>query len=80
MLLPTKHLPANRSLIFVGGELLSHLDVPKTVSRLWEDTRLRMGEDATRRISYDWFILALDFLFIIGSVILTDGLLARTSP
>ncbi len=37
MILPTKHLRADRSLIAVGGEVLGMLGESKTVSRLWEE-------------------------------------------
>lgn len=48
-------------MLTVGGEILGLLDRPRTVSSLWE--AMRAGKDRTRRLSYDWFVLALDFFF-----------------
>ena len=77
MILPTKGLAADRALLSVGGEVLRRLDQPKTVSRLWEQMRHRQSSllDA---IPYDWFLLSLDMLFIVGAVELADGRLRRT--
>ena len=61
MILPAKHLSAERALLSVGGHLLEHLDVPQTVSSLWDSVRARRETDDPRApISYDWFILELD--------------------
>lgn len=77
MILPTKGLAVDRALLSVGGEVLRRLDQPKTVSRLWEQMRHRQSSllDA---IPYDWFLLSLDMLFIVGAVELADGRLRRT--
>ncbi len=75
MILPTKFLPAERSLIFIGGEALREIKHgPRTVSEVWEGVR------ASRRaagvvIGFDWFTLALTFLFATGMVEIRDGLL-----
>lgn len=72
MILPTKHLPPRRSLLGVGGLLVQQLERPRTVTSLWDAVRLipEIG-------SFDRFILALDFLFAIGAISLSDGLLSR---
>jgi hypothetical protein len=62
MILPTKFLPAERSLIHVGGEVLVVLkDEPQTVSSAWD--RLRSVE---RRypLSFDWFAHAPVFGYV----------------
>ena len=78
MILPTKHIRAERALIGIGGELLGLLREPMTVSRLWDEIRARrtIAEPAAP-IRYDWFVLALDFLFMIGALEMRRGLLSR---
>jgi hypothetical protein len=68
MVLPTKHLPLNRSLFALGAELLVMLDEPRTVSGLWSmlQNRRKSGDETT--LTFDWFVLSLDFLFVIGAV------------
>jgi hypothetical protein len=74
MILPTKFLPAERSLISVGGEILSALrDGPRSESELWE--RLRSDRKRKYPVSYDWFVLALTLLYAIDSVELAKGLI-----
>lgn len=76
MILPTKGLAADRALLSVGAEILRHLDRPKTVSRLWEQLRHRQSS-LLEAIPYDWFLLALDFLYSLGAVDFEDGRLRR---
>lgn len=77
MILPTKHVPADRALIGVGADLLGLLvGEPKTVSALWNairENRSKLGCP----IAYEWFILALDFLFIMGVVEFDRGLIRQ---
>lgn len=62
MILPNKYLTSERSLLWIGGEILKLLEQPKTVSKLWNDIRnTRNKKFGTPAISYNWFILALDF-------------------
>ena len=77
MILPSKHLSERRALLTVGSEVLAMLDRPRTISSLWE--AVRAGKDkARRRLSYDWFVLALDLLFLMDAVALRDGLLVKS--
>jgi len=81
MILPTKHLRPERALIGVGAEILRILRQPMTVSRLWDELRQRRaGTNTAAPIAYDWFILALDLLHIIGAIDFQDGLIRRNSP
>lgn len=69
MILPTKHVRAERALIGVGAELLELLREPMTVSRLWNETRDRRSvASPDAPIDYNWFILALDLLYMIGAI------------
>jgi hypothetical protein len=81
MILPTKHIRGDRALIGVGGEVLRLLQQPMTVSRLWDEVRkARTMYTPSSPISYDWFVLALDLLFMMGAVSLDRGVLRRYSP
>ncbi|WP_350616269.1 ABC-three component system middle component 6 [Pseudomonas sp. HY7a-MNA-CIBAN-0227] len=81
MILPSKHLSQERALLTVGAHVLTYLARPKTVSALWEELN-RHNESLTatppRRITYDWFLLALDLLYSLGTIELDSGLVARS--
>jgi hypothetical protein len=76
MILPTKGLAPDRALLSVGAEVLRRLDRPKSVSRLWEQVRHRESS-LLESIPYDWFILALDLLYLYGAVEFDDGRIRR---
>lgn len=74
MILPGKHLKHDRSLIGIGGEILSVIENEYTVSELWE----RVGQIrpiGASPLSYDWFILSLSFLYAIGAIDYEQGLI-----
>lgn len=75
MILPTKHITQERALLSVGARLLKLLERPKTVSAVWEEVRLFEPP-----ISYAWFILALDLLYILDAVEFSHGLLKIRIP
>ena len=76
MILPSKHLAQNRAIIGVGASILAQLNEPSSISELWNKTRatqaLRPNEPP---ISFDWFILALSFLYAITAIEMADGVL-----
>lgn len=76
MILPTKGLTADRALLSVGAEVLRRLDRPKTVSRLWEQVQQRQSS-LLESVPYDWFLLALDLLYLWGAVDFEDGRIRR---
>ncbi|MDE3783403.1 MULTISPECIES: ABC-three component system middle component 6 [Sinorhizobium/Ensifer group] len=77
MILPTKFLPAERSLIVIGGEILVLLgDGPRSVSELWE--RIRGDKSRKYPVGYDWFTLALTLLYMIDAVDMKSGLIVLT--
>jgi hypothetical protein len=78
MILPTKHLPEERSLIGIGAEVLGLLDEKKTVSALWDEFK-RTRRDRRATITFDWFVLALDLLFMMNAVTSERGLVRRVS-
>ncbi len=80
MILPTKHLRPERAILTVGAEVLELLTEPKTVSRLWDELRHIMDErSSTRIVNYDWFVLTLDLLYILGTVEMDHGKIWRTN-
>lgn len=78
MILPTKRISEGRSLIRIGGDVLSLLDDPKTVSRLWDEfQQMRKMKTASLQVTYDWFVLALDLLYMLNAVSFHMGLVKR---
>ena len=78
MLLPTKTLSPTRSLLGVGASILRLLDEPKPVSRLWEDfKRRRSALRGSPTITFAWFVLALDMLFMFGLIQFDRGRIAK---
>lgn len=78
MILPTKHLNEERSILRVGAEILLLLKNESTVSRLWADFQTyRHDELKIKPVTYDWFVLALDFLFLLDAIRFDDGKITR---
>ncbi len=81
MILPTKRLSQDRSLLTVGAEVLRLLDEPKTVSRLWEEVwQARSARTAVRTVTYEWFVLSLDLLYLLNAVELDHGRIRKVIP
>ncbi len=80
MILPTKHLSSDVALLSVGARILRCLPRETTVSRLWNEVRKATREEGyAPALSFDWFILALDLLFLLGAVELSEGRLRRVA-
>jgi hypothetical protein len=75
MILPTKHIPLDQSLLGIGAYLLQQLNQPRTVTSLWEETREHPALG-----SFERFSLALVMLFSLGAIDLHAGLLRRQRP
>jgi hypothetical protein len=69
MILPAKHLPQDRSLAGIGGDILAQLDEDRTVSELWERVRAARALTASP-LSYDWFLIALSMLYAVQAITL----------
>ena len=81
MILPSKHLAQDRALLTVGARILPSLEHPITVSALWDQLSTDSKSATTPSpLRYDAFVLALDLLFHIGTIQLSDGLLKRAKP
>ena len=67
MIIPTKHLSIERSLLGIGATILESMNERETISSLWQKTKL-----VSDFISFEQFTLALDFLYLIGSIDYVD--------
>lgn len=71
MILPTKHIPLDKSAIGAAALVLRALTGPLTVSELWEKVSVT-GID-----TFDQYIMGLTFLNVLDVVDLQDGRLVR---
>lgn len=75
MILPTKNISPDRALLTLAGKVFQRLSAPRTVSGVWDDFR---AQQKARPISYAFFILAIDLLFLMKLVTIDDdGLIRR---
>lgn len=74
MILPTKHIAVDDSLIGLGAILLSRLNEPATVSVLWQQVR-ELPQVAT----FERFTLTLDLLYLMNVIEYRDGYILRVS-
>jgi len=79
MILPTKRITEDRSLLGIGSDVVPLLDEPKTVSRLWTEFQKRGRRTASAIITYDRFVMALDLLFMLDVINIEKGLLRRVT-
>ena len=72
MILPTKHLKPERSLLGVGSIILQELRVPATAFSLWEKVKSNpvIG-------TFERFSLGVNFLYIIGAVAFDGGQIVK---
>ena len=69
MILPSKSISPERSLIALGSEILGLLrQSPLTISSVW--TELHVSEKTIRSTptGFDWFVLALDMLYALDAI------------
>ena len=79
MILPGKYLREDRALLGIGADILASLDGERTVSELWEAVRARRRGDQAP-VSFDWFILSLNFLYALSAIDLSDGMIVSAVP
>lgn len=75
MILPTKGIASDKALLSIGAFILRDLHEPKTVSQLWAD--LRRIEEGPPDLTFDWFVLALDLLYLMGTLDYCRGRVVR---
>ena len=72
MILPTKHISLDRSLLGAGAVLLLYLEAPVTPTAIWD-----RAKHAPEIGTYSRFVLALDFLYAVGAIDMVDGLVVK---
>lgn len=75
MIFPTKHIPAEQTLLGAGAVIISALSQPTTVTTLWESVR-----ESEPVGTFERFVLAITMLHMLGVVSLDGGLLTRSIP
>jgi hypothetical protein len=50
----------------------------KTVSRLWDE--FRRHRNSADAVTFDWFVLSLDLLFMLGAIEFERGRIRRATP
>ncbi|MYJ87720.1 MAG: hypothetical protein F4044_08400 [Rhodobacteraceae bacterium] len=77
MILPAKHISSERSLVGIGAVILNEIDnTPKTVSETWIHVRETIS-NLGFPITFDWFVLAISWLYAISALELYEGLLRK---
>lgn len=72
MIVPTKHLPLDKSVLGAAAMVLRDLPADATVSEGWEVAA------AAGVATFDLYIAALDLLFLVGLIEYRNGVLARS--
>ncbi|MES2354594.1 MAG: ABC-three component system middle component 6 [Pseudomonadota bacterium] len=80
MLLPDKHISFAESLIGLGSFVLESLKSPKTIDILWRNFESVRGQEYPAFHSFDNLVLAVDALFALGAIDLTDDGELKRSP
>lgn len=73
MIMPTKYVNLSNSLLGIGSMILVSLDKPCSINNLWINFNLDK-----RCITFEKFVYALDFLFVLGLVKIRDNTIECT--
>lgn len=68
VLLPTKYIHKERTVIMAGARLIHLLEEPLTVTQLWDYYKNQQNSLKRPMVPFDLFILTLDFLYSIGVI------------
>ncbi len=81
MILPTKRIRSDHSLIGIGSDILGLIGDGATVSGLWNGLQGLWQEERRGEFSItsEWFILAIDLLYMLGAIELKNGIIRRRS-
>jgi len=78
MIFPSKHLSPNRALITIAAEVYECIQGKQTVSSIWEEYKKSLNSTfRISEVSFDWFILSVDLLFLMGLIDSYDGYIIR---
>lgn len=75
MILPTKHITLDHSLLGAGAMLLLLLEAPLTPTAVWD-----LAKNGPEIGTYGRFVLVLDFLYAVGAINMVDGLIVKQEP
>lgn len=79
MILPSKYLTTDKSLVGVAADISKLMSSDVTVSGLWELLCRERRKSGKEDVSFDWFVLALDLMFLMGLVEMRDGIVMRVA-
>ena len=74
MILPNKFIEEKDSLLYVGALLIKKLDVPTSVSQLWNQVK-----DNKSVNNYERFITTLDMLYIFNLIEIKNDKIRRVN-
>jgi len=77
--MPTKHIKTENALIGVGAQILELLSRSQTVAVLFTALRQKRQKDSMSVIHFDWFLLALDFLYAVNAIKFENGLIRQAN-
>lgn len=72
MILPDKNIKVEYSILGCGVILLNFILEPQTISLLWDK-----ANKYEQLVSYEKFLLTLDFLYAIGTIDINNGMIVR---
>ncbi len=72
MILPDKNIKLEYSLLSCGATVLNELIEPQTISLLWNKSKKTKA-----LVSYEKFLLTLDYLYTIHAITLRNGMIVR---
>lgn len=72
MVLPSKHIKFSESLLGLAGYILELIDSPLSIDELWHKYSNRNKSKLPAYHDFDNLILALDLLFILGLINITQ--------
>ncbi len=75
MIFPTKHIPAEQTLLGAGAVIFSELSQPRTVTSLWEAVR-----ESKAVGTFERFVLAVTMLYALQVVKFEGGVIVKVSP
>lgn len=74
MLMPKKHIRISESIIGLAGFILKLIQNDKTIDDLWLDfKKINNTDQLPANHSFDNFLLAIDFLYMIGAINLNEN-------
>ena len=68
MILPDKNIAEDKSLLYIGGMIISLLESPLSISNLWDKLKNKIDIN-----SFEHYILAIDLLYIMDAIIISEG-------